>query len=506
MAITFDHSITTEISNIDAQDRIDVINYDGSAFTNVYTSKQSDFDYFTDNAVVDSAIYFGWEWEKWHNLKVNITTPLVADSITVVWEYLDYNGAWQTLSVIDNSNAFQNSGSQIVEFTPPLDWRYDSINGQRGSWIRCRITAITNIAEGGANSTIAPDGEDYAIQITGDETLNSIYAWTISEGLEIIKRAGSVFTFYCNFRLGDKDVTPTTFTMLAQTLQIGETDTSNTNKTRYANKFSLFANNTNTIWNMGSAEGEQGCTFIYNVSRTDKTPYNYNRATLNWYNSLIQKNYGGYGEGGMRYGLKTFVNCIFSPYNVFFLIGVSAGSSFTNCVVDIGTTGYWYIYTPNFSFDNIQLTAGRGILAQGCTFSNTTYGSKIFYCYSGSNYLIDCSIDDPFTQFSGNAIGYLQYTVNIDIIDENGNPITTNLEIKDVYNNVVYNGNSSIPQVITVFDRVDKVNKGYNPFTFTITKNGYKDVLLKDVEITEKKDWTISLKKIYIKDFNIIRN
>ena len=46
----------------------------------------------------------------------------------------------------------------------------------------------------------------------------------------------------------------------------------------------------------------------------------------------------------------------------------------------------------------------------------------------------------------------------------------------------------------------------YPEFDIYITKNGYKDYKATNIPFTGKVDWKISLKKIYIKDFNIIRN
>ena len=505
MAVSFDHSITTEIKAIDRQNMIKVLTYDGAAFTSAYVNFETTFDYFRDDAEAGDMVYFGWQWEAWHDLKLNIDTPLVATNIDIVWEYLDYNNVWQTLTVVDNSNSFQNSGSQVVEFTPPEGWKYTRLSTGAvaryvyGSFIRARIVSVSGLTEGGANGSVMPDGLDYTMQVTGSEVLSNIYDYDVTNSLGVVTRDGAEYTFRCNFRIGDKVDTPTTFTMLQEKIQIGLSDRLTGNKTLYYGKYSLFAQSNYDTWNMGSAEGKNGCVYVYNTSRTTKNPYNYTRCQLNWYNSFVAKDYGGYGEGGMKGGKKIFENCIFSPYNVFFLIGVSEGSYFKNCVIDIGTTGYWYIYTPKFSFENIQLTVGAGILAQTCTLTKTDYGTKKFYCYSGHNHLIDCSVVDADTQFVGQASsrGYLDYTVNVDVVDELGNPIIANVEIKNDLGVVLYNGDSSIASVINVFYRywtsgVPTTEDG-NPFTITVTKAGYEPYILNKLEILKKTELIVKL-------------
>ena len=509
MAVTFDNDISDWRYASDTTDCLHILTYDNSAYTHNYSLRQTDFDYFRDDAAVGDYIVFGWVWEKWHNLKLNITTPLVADAINIVWEYLDYNGIWQTLTVTDNSNMFQNSGSQVVEFEPPIDWKYVRINTpgteytrSYGSHIRARIVSVTNISEGGANGTIRPDGKDFTVQITGTETLPSIYDYVKNTlGLDYIVRTGETYQFYCNFRIGDTDATATTFTMLGESLEMGETNyTLGSNYGWYAGKFSLFSPNTTDVWNMGNSTGN-GCNLRLNVSSTGKSPYNYLFGIFNWYNSHCYKEFGGYGEGGMRGGVKTFENCIFSPWQSFYLPGGSTGS-FKNCIIDVNTT-WWYIYSRLWDFDNIQVIAGSGIFAQGATLSNTDFGSKILYCYSQYNYLIDCTIDDLSSAFNvavrTSCGGIVQYHYNADVIDEDGTSITANIEIKNSEGTVVYDSDSSTDVLLTTYQDVttstttNNVVTNFNPFTITISKAGYVTYEEK-ITITKRIDKKVALK------------
>ena len=510
MTVTFDHSIIG-LKSRDTQNAIKVLTWNGTAYThNFYTqATTTTFDYFRDDAGVGDIIYFFWMWEMWHDLKLNIDTPLVADAITIVWEYLDYNNVWQTLTVTDNSNMFQNSGSQIVEFTPPDDWRYSRIltpnteySGAYGNFIRARITSVTNLTEGGANGTNAIDGKDWTVQITGTETLPTIYTYMHTTlGNNLITRTGKNYAFNCNFRIGDALATATTFTMLNEGLQIGYRDATTPNSLKYSQKHQIFAQNATDTWNMGTSTGD-GCNLELNVSGNVKSPYNYIECKCNWYNSHCAKENGGYNDGGMRYTGKVFENCIFSPWQTFFL-GSGSGGSFTNCIIDVNTT-WWYIYSGGWTFDNIQVIAGTGILAQGCTLANTNYGSKVLYCYRRYNYLIDCTITDVTSAITNstsraNSGGAIQYHYNVDVIEEDGTAMTANVKIVDNEDTTIYNSDSSVDQLLTTYDSLvgasppAKVVTNYNPFTITVTKAGY--VTYEEiVTITQRIDKKITLK------------
>lgn len=106
------------------------------------------FDYFSNSAGVNDAIYFAFIRRYW-GIKVNVGTAFSATSVTFVWEYRSASSTWKTLRV-DNHNVFKTTGSQTVNFTPPSDWYCQR---EKGWHIRCRISAVSGITEGGANAT-----------------------------------------------------------------------------------------------------------------------------------------------------------------------------------------------------------------------------------------------------------------------------------------------------------------------------------------------------------------
>lgn len=122
------------------------------------------FDYFDDDAIADEYIIFRGGRKFW-GLDFQVGTAMSASSITLVWEYYAA-GSWVSLPVT-NPNAFLSTGEQIVTFTPPRNWTSETYNGYM---IRCRISAVSGLTEGGANATNVVAYNFKALTCTGTET------------------------------------------------------------------------------------------------------------------------------------------------------------------------------------------------------------------------------------------------------------------------------------------------------------------------------------------------
>lgn len=145
-----------------------------------------DMDYFTDTAVVNDAIYFSPASDAYVGcqigVRVNVGTVLAAGSITVVWEYYSRDVfAWvQVSNLSDPSNIFRNAGQHDIIWDFPVYGMYRYINGASRCYVRCRITAIAGIVEGGANQTTAPEQIRPTIVIEGN---NGGAAWMMTDVL-----------------------------------------------------------------------------------------------------------------------------------------------------------------------------------------------------------------------------------------------------------------------------------------------------------------------------------
>jgi len=190
------------------------------------------FDLFTDTAQVNDAIYFGFEAPRMlaKGVQFNIGTALAASGITIVWEYSRGSGTWAILpNVIDGTTNFTVTGQREVNWDwPTLAVAYNVVNDQYCDFIRCRITAISDITEGGAQSTQKVQARSGAIPVSepGGAVISfcdAIYAADVAGGWGVVKKQGaSQFYFNCHLFLGyTTDANSTTIT---ETLKFMEFD------------------------------------------------------------------------------------------------------------------------------------------------------------------------------------------------------------------------------------------------------------------------------------------
>jgi len=152
----------------------------GTVFSsNLYNTAA--FDFFSDTAVVDDAMYFstGVNQALVSGLRFNVGTAIAATSITLVWEYYKRtvttagvtSYVWATIECLqDDTNGFTTTGLNFVRF--PQQWMANALtnlNGNSGEylWVRCRISAVSGLTEGGANTTNAITYGNGVLTISG---------------------------------------------------------------------------------------------------------------------------------------------------------------------------------------------------------------------------------------------------------------------------------------------------------------------------------------------------
>lgn len=135
----------------------------GSSYGNVAA-----FDYFSDTAAVGEYLYFAHCIQFWA-IRLFVGTAFSAASVTFAWEYQTGASSWATLPV-DNPNALLSPGEQVVGFTPPRDWYAQR---EKGMGIRCRISALSGLTEGGANSSQVVQWNHKCLAATGTENLTN---------------------------------------------------------------------------------------------------------------------------------------------------------------------------------------------------------------------------------------------------------------------------------------------------------------------------------------------
>ena len=464
------------------------------------------FDLFSDSAVVDDTIDFLIRSPTlpYHNINFDIGTALAATSITLVWEYYK-NSVWTAIpSVTDNTNSFQTTGVNSVLFDVPQYMQagvtcYYSpmyVNGVRkdGLRIRCRISAVSGITEGGRTQNTRLTTNDWKINATNETALTCAALQSASD-------AGSWMAYGTTKAvetLGDQTIirtnaffTGTTeFTATNQTIQIGQEDYPSSLHTGSATSFTLGELDAN-------GRGKNGCMMINHTRYSTSYTYIYD---FQAFGSVIRRRTGSYGAMEMR-GVFKVVDSVFSSDERWYLSGsVAAGSRWTRSVY--ADADLLYLYSAYLVIDGFKfIDASQGILCGGsATFSNTDFGNltgvgkAIRRYYSSTITLIDCINIDKTQIFNVAPLNgadrhvIIKYNINLQVLDEDNNPINSaTVTLTDTAGtetfSVTTDSNGDITeQLITAYDRWWEYadswaqhNDDYNDFTIRIMKDGYQD-------------------------------
>jgi hypothetical protein len=169
------------------------------------------FDYFTDTAVVDDAIYFG-SATFWSDLTINVGTALSGTDVVLAWEY--YNGsAWVAMTdLTDNTVGFTVTGSNTIVFPWQINMSIVTVNSIANYvFIRCRIVSLTAITEGGANQTAPAKYHNGLIAVTDYTdlapcTFTDIYNWMTANHPECnVTKTNNIFAFpQCGFSFASR--------------------------------------------------------------------------------------------------------------------------------------------------------------------------------------------------------------------------------------------------------------------------------------------------------------
>ncbi|MEI6500193.1 MAG: hypothetical protein WCP21_04105 [Armatimonadota bacterium] len=166
--------------------------YDASADT--YSVRDTTTgDYFADDVAAGDILYFGKADAIWRDINLTVGTARNG-TVEVVWEaYKDSSWSDVTSLVVDDSDTFANTGSQVIHVHIDRLWQWCAVevNGYTGLWLRCRVASVSGVTEGGANATNAITVGNHTITINADTgvTMNSLYAADVAGGWGAIKAA-----------------------------------------------------------------------------------------------------------------------------------------------------------------------------------------------------------------------------------------------------------------------------------------------------------------------------
>jgi len=163
-----------------------------------------------------------------------------------------------------------------------------------------------------------------------------------------------------------------------------------------------------------------------------------------------------------------------------------------NVILQKGINGFFFaLYSGTSIVRNVKI-------------QNFTYDFRLYLLSTDNVYAIDteCSWNLYWWWWASGKL-YRQYSFNLKVVDEEGNPIQNAIvKIYDKNNNIVVDentdSNGKIPEQIITRGHYENAYgntlQDYSPHTLIISKDGYKEYTLK-FTIDKKTDWTIALQK-----------
>jgi hypothetical protein len=474
--------------------------HDGAYSSNL--KDESVFDYFDDDAVVNDCIYFNGgnspaRRGKFKDLKVYVSTPFSASGVVFKWEY--YNGsAWVDLSnVVDGTNGWTNTGEQTIKFDVPEDWTWVDVNGQkRTGWVRCRISSISGVSEGGANSNQKVQCGNNTIVITGysESTpcrLVDIYEEDVSNGWGVLKTTDTDnkwgFLSLASITIGDGSMASYFAMRDKESLMFVHADFKS-----QANSFVTFGRLT------ANGTGYDGIMISFRYAVFDDGHF-YMHGSMKIYGSLIMPNPNGHISPQFYRDVEMYD----SVFDVGFGLGWSSTEydlKIRNCIFKSGIS----LRAPHvLDIDGAKMPDGTlnlwmdGQIASGITANEIRFSSvwrpenespNNVYAINGvaNSWNVSHILESGST--NKQSILNRQYYYDLLVQDVNGDPIeSASVVCKDKNGDEVFSVNTDENgeierQTITykIYEKhdidgvqQDQTEEIYSPHKITITKDGY---------------------------------
>ncbi|MDD3662002.1 MAG: hypothetical protein PHG63_02950 [Candidatus Dojkabacteria bacterium] len=535
-------------------------------------AEETAFDYFQDSIEVGDILWFGRHGWLFNDIQVQVGTALAADAITLEWQYHGYDSGaatpsyganWKDLTVTDNTTNFTVVGQNTITFDPPDDWQiqYWTSHGsvrpneqQQCTWVRCRVTAVTNPTEGGANATNEVQVGNNTLEVTGGTsgtrlTLADVYDDDVTAGWGVVTEREqfggstaenslnmSYYTINANLKIGDGS-TPTYF-------DFKNHDICFLNHCKFiqttAESDSLFGTQRDT-YNAGF-----NGPFIYlQAPITQTEPLLFNAGTINAYNLRLRIGVSTWSSFNVRLDNTnaTYIGLNLDLPESQQAIPYLQGTTLRDCVftgsirsmsVDANTT----IDGGTFWVTGFQAISGYFRYSGGSQLIITDVDASDVYptydedngaqCHvrSSNTHLVlrDCKgfrykPNIYWNNYSPTPKQSLQYGLSLKIVDNNNSAIEsadvviTNPNISDIelttdasgeittqylyFCDSYYNGS-----VVGYWDTADTIDY-YGNYTITISKSGYITQTHK-ITMNEKKSLTFTLEQA--KDINFSRH
>ena len=473
--------------------------------TTFTTRNKTTGDYFTNDCAVGDCLYFPstntamYSAQTFKNLKLYIGTAFANDSVTLIWEYASGSSTWTELpDLVDNTSNFSLTGERTVEWTVPDNWRFMGSPKPAQNypfWIRCRITAISNPTEGGAQSTQAVKVGNYTVYAkdyeVGDPcTFEKMYQADVAGGWGVVTKVGTFYNIDCNLRIDDYFV-----------------DTNKAVAVKGLTEFRAAANVTFGTKTSGYLT-KDGILFRATFPSANALYHFYTRASANVsiYSSIFQADYKQNCQ--LQGNNVTIYNSQFDGFTTVSPRATTAdlfNMTVTDCSYFEGSFGQNATATDikmlNCSYVFYSIPAfGYEITVRGLY----TESTSLMQVWSTNIYhLVDCTLGNRTVYWTGSSVDnhriYIEYTFGLTVVDVTGTAIDgATVTIVDVNGDAV-TGSPFTTDVNGEIDAGDllqyeikhKVGSGtgigsaytdetlFTPHTVTITATGYSPRTIK---------------------------
>lgn len=204
--------------------------YDTGGTNRAYYNKYTNYDLFSDTAVVDDFVFICMSAPFSGFYAVGLTTPIASVSHTFYFEY--YNGTcWTNFTdLTDSTNNFTQAG--YINWTQPTDWETwgitSNVASKSGGYaqylLKIKIATLDTWTEGGHLTGYQYARQKYIyLNDGGSHTPASLYADDVAGGWGVITKKGDyAYDISCGFYFRSG-----TFTFNAVKIQIGDAGSPN---------------------------------------------------------------------------------------------------------------------------------------------------------------------------------------------------------------------------------------------------------------------------------------
>ncbi len=415
-----------------------------------YDTTGTNFNVLNTSTIINESFGVRLGFEKFKGLRINITQPIIADNLTVIWEYARYEitpDTWYPLEMTnDTCGNLSVVGLCEIAFVKPINWanRRNSYLQPSGSYgfyytgytIRARVLNATGITQDlNISKQLWFKSDEIRIDTQDIATPSTLYANDTANAWGCITKTGNL-TYHSTC---DLDIRGTFIIDNGSVFSIGNMGGQNANHNTI-----LMPNATGSRLQIGQKCGTHGCnsgTLIYGNGAYPIEQYLYWYGNFSVYGSTFIRyglGYSGFGFGTLAFDIIDSNIRSYSSDTWFFT--VTSSGNITNTNVDAYTL---YFYSGNLNVDGMYIKKGDSTTGTALNvvlfesarliplqkFDTSPYAVNKIWVATGVKVYFEESFMDKTkvsTTYSGYTTmkGFLDmHSLKLRVFDTNGNPI-----------------------------------------------------------------------------------